>query len=488
MTETALEVPTWKEGDPSPIVGSIINIPLEYLRPTKNTRNDIDQEKLQGLATSIQKKGQRQEARVYIIEDGVKIRFAVIGGNRRWAACVLKKIPELRCKIVSVPNVKARFVDTAIDNGAREGYTTYDLIQIVREGRQEHGMDNTEISDMMGWTGTSYVSQLANMIKLHPSILERMRPTVPDSKRLTLTVGQPLSALSHEDQLGIIEKITGTGVSAARARSIIDATLAARGLVREGKDKRSPNKDFRVIANFSKGAKEKLSLLLEKGLTKYREMLENRSLGDVMHHLDDLEQEWNMLRMLHQRMCEAKGIHRVLEKAEVAISPTICIEEPVSPLAEKEAEKEEPPVLVVMSAPPPEESSPIEEKVLPKTSETIAHVQEVAPPVPKIADLKKPEPEVKPPVKLQKSTKPSVPDRPPNALVIRENGNGKKEEPRIKHHTTHKERVSQANRRSVGLPPKPSQLLPAKMPSILRAGNMTDAQLKDWQKRNRNLL
>jgi len=246
------DVPIW-DGKRTPQVGEVLYVQLENLRGIGNPRNDINQEDIATLLKSIKAIGQLQDSTVIIQKEGKgkdeKIVFGVAGGNQRWAACQLGKIPMLRCKVADPKSKKDLFLLKAADNCARTGYSLFDTVNMIRDGKKEHGMSDADLAETMGWT-VSYVIQLSNMLKLHPDILERTRPSVPECKRLSLSVAQPLCGLPHKLQLELIDRVTG-GISADRARAIIDHLLAEQGLVRAGSHRRSPSKKFRNVASLS---------------------------------------------------------------------------------------------------------------------------------------------------------------------------------------------------------------------------------------------
>ena len=179
-------------------------------------RKEFDEEKLEGLSTSMKNQGQQQTARVRWSEaDQV---YFLISGERRWRAAQRAGLPTLLCVIEKKDlGEKELRINQLIENIQREDLSPMDLAKQFHSLIVEHGYSQSQLSLDTGYERTKIVKSLA-LLDLPPEVQEMVE------------TGALSGSTAYE-----ISKAPGSEAQVEVARVAIDQDLSRADTVEEVK-------------------------------------------------------------------------------------------------------------------------------------------------------------------------------------------------------------------------------------------------------------
>lgn len=178
-----------------------IEVDLDRIRPLKKQpREHFDLDKMKRLAASLKAVKQRKPATARRLPPGDSHEFALIDGERRWRACRMAGISTLWIVIdEDVLDDEQHFEISAISNFCRENLSHLESARIVGWLEQKRGYGVEEIADRLGCT-TGWVYQLQAILRLSPEVQKLMDPSIPEKKRLSVTIAYELAKRVPSDR------------------------------------------------------------------------------------------------------------------------------------------------------------------------------------------------------------------------------------------------------------------------------------------------
>jgi ParB family chromosome partitioning protein len=161
--------PTKRRDKPLATSSSIEQIDITKIDPHPDNRT-IDQASLDGLVESIREFGQLEPARVRRHPNG---RYQIISGERRFRACKLAKLKDLRCIVVIEDDVDA-LTGLAVANSNRKDLDPIERAQAI-ERLIAKGLDRLAAGRAVGLTSESGVKNALRFLKLPPGIQTMIR-------------------------------------------------------------------------------------------------------------------------------------------------------------------------------------------------------------------------------------------------------------------------------------------------------------------------
>jgi len=215
------------------VVGQILSVETDSIRPfVGQPREHFDEAKLNELANSIFEIGQVQPIDVRRIdppENGIS--FEIIDGERRWRACKLKGIKEMKVIIDPTIPITEQYTRSLVANCLAEPHATYEMAWAIRRLKQKEGKSIQDICKIFGGKSEPWVYQYLRLFELHPRVLELMKPGISEEKRLRINTALLLLELPQECQLGPAEIISEQGLSATQAKELIRNTAHSNNIV-----------------------------------------------------------------------------------------------------------------------------------------------------------------------------------------------------------------------------------------------------------------
>lgn len=161
--------PTKRRDKPLAISETIDSIEITKIDPHPDNRT-IDPASLDGLVESIREFGQLEPARVRKHPNG---RYQIISGERRFRACKLAKLKDLRCIVVIEDDVDA-LTGLAVANSNRKDLDAIERAQAI-ERLMAKGLDRLAAGRAVGLTSESGVKNALRFLKLPPGIQTMIR-------------------------------------------------------------------------------------------------------------------------------------------------------------------------------------------------------------------------------------------------------------------------------------------------------------------------
>jgi ParB/RepB/Spo0J family partition protein len=175
--------------------GQIMLIETKRIKPNPyNTRSKVDSEKLLELSNSIREHGQVVPIRVRPANN----EYEIVYGYRRWLACKLALLPNVRCIVENATDDKV-LLDSIIENLHHESLNPIDEAKAFEILRRQFKMSTYSIADEIG--------------KTEPYVVQRLRllQASPDFQKLIKGVDEVLSdgviepEPSHQLKLGLTQ-------------------------------------------------------------------------------------------------------------------------------------------------------------------------------------------------------------------------------------------------------------------------------------------
>ena len=159
-------------------------IPLEKIRPAPwNPPSRLDPKKVEGLADSIKKEGQKQDGLVRPVEAEAPVEYEIVFGHRRSAARKLLSekydaaFGVLRCKIEEMGEERAMIL-TGIENLQRKDYSEVEEAEFFRTCGEKYGESAvTMLSEKLS-VSPRYIRKRIEFLKLPEVALELWRPGI----------------------------------------------------------------------------------------------------------------------------------------------------------------------------------------------------------------------------------------------------------------------------------------------------------------------
>ncbi len=242
------------------------------------------------LTESIQEDGQLTPGHVRRLdppEDGYTIEL--IDGERRLRACILAGLKKFKAIIDEVKNDDDQFIKSAGANFHRESHPPLECAHVI-DKMQKAGLDYQIICKKLGRSIT-WVTQHHKLLSLHPDVLERLDPALPEKDQLTFSHAVLLTGISQQElQVGIARRIISQKMGLREASHLIK-----RALYQSNPQAAKRNsKAFKEYAGFVSRTETHIDLLLQLSPEEIRAAL--------------------MSRQLQERMKLPEGLVRVIDK------------------------------------------------------------------------------------------------------------------------------------------------------------------------------
>jgi len=264
----------------------IIEVPVDRVRPFPDQpRKYFDPVKLQGLANSIRRHGQRREGEVKWLPEDHRYYCELIDGERRLKAVSMAGRSVFRTLIVGIADDREQFAFSVIANFGREGHTELEIANAIKRLVKD-GWKPIEVADVFGQS-LSWVHQHAKVARLAPEIQAWMDPSSSKKTRLKLSIALMLINLPLKLQATLAWEVTNKHLSVNEARPYIRRRAQQEGHI-AGDPERSPNKDYRSLQNSLKVMVERMGLLLELDLQR---VLNNRDPKEILKRVESFNRQ-----------------------------------------------------------------------------------------------------------------------------------------------------------------------------------------------------
>jgi len=186
-------------------------VDIDEIKPNKEQpRQVFDQDKLEGLAASIETSGVIQP----LILTKAKTGYELVSGERRWRAARiagLKKVPATVCEVTD--EQKALFA--IIENMQREDLNTIEEAAAYQAMIQNYGMTQEGLSKAVG-KSRPHIANTLRTLGMPAEIIEFLR-----NGELTLGHANALGSIKDEKrQLVLARKIVKSGLSVREAERL----------------------------------------------------------------------------------------------------------------------------------------------------------------------------------------------------------------------------------------------------------------------------
>lgn len=261
------------------VIGEILSVPVRLIRPMKGQpRKFFDPELLREFGDNLKEQGQIQPAIVKRL-DGPDERghlYELISGERRWRACQLVGITELKVILREGINDIEQFVEAIIANCHDVDLTTLETIQAVGQ-LAECGKSDAEIAKVFGKKSGLWAYQHRRALTLHPGVLKLLGPETPEEKRIPLTSAILLIGIPQDEQMGFAEMISETGISAKQVNHLVKNRLAQCGVQRKNRS----GEEFDSALKFFKRMNAELELYIDHSDGRITRMFKGRNRDQV---------------------------------------------------------------------------------------------------------------------------------------------------------------------------------------------------------------
>lgn len=191
-------------------------VPVSDLSPSPfQPRQIFDPERLEELAVSIRSQGVIQPLLVRGASEGVKTRYEIVAGERRWRAAQRARLHEVPVIIRPLSNLDAAEV-ALLENIQREDLSIFEEAEGYRRLIMQFNYTQTEVADRVGKSRAHVANALRLLVM--PEALRRM---VEDGQ---LSAGHARALLSVENPLPLARQ------AAAERWSVRELEQAVRKL------------------------------------------------------------------------------------------------------------------------------------------------------------------------------------------------------------------------------------------------------------------
>lgn len=280
---------------------SIVSIPIGKIRPRADQpRHEFDQEALEALAVGIKEVGQQQPAYVVKIEpDSAGCEYELDDGERRWRACKIAGIDELKCIIVTEHvNTELRFMRSVVLNFNREEHTLLERIDMVVRLVDEFQFSQAAVARAIG-KHPVWVNQHYGLRRLHPEVRTLLRDDQPRDKRLSFQAALRLAPLDHELQLATAPSMIGAG---SHAHTQVIRNAASHSGSRYTRHRRAPKDDWRSIVRAIDTAQGRLDVASQISDEDWKNAFKGRSRDEISAVLKEADKLINLANLLRNRL------------------------------------------------------------------------------------------------------------------------------------------------------------------------------------------
>lgn len=191
-------------------------VPVSDLSPSPfQPRQIFDPERLEELATSIKSQGVIQPLLVREASEGVKTRYEIVAGERRWRAAQRARLHEVPVIIRPLSNLDAAEV-ALLENIQREDLSIFEEAEGYRRLIMQFNYTQSEVADRVGKSRAHVANALRLLVM--PEALRRM---VEDGK---LSAGHARALLSVDNPMPLAKQ------AAAERWSVRELEQAVRKL------------------------------------------------------------------------------------------------------------------------------------------------------------------------------------------------------------------------------------------------------------------
>ena len=154
--------------------GNIVFMPIDEISPNPaQPRKRFDLTKLKELAASIDEHGVLQPLTVRIRNDGYKLGYELISGERRLRASSMAGLSEVPCIILDV-NMEESTLIALVENLQRSDLDVIEEAEGIAQLIRMFGMKQEEAARRLGKSQSSIANKL-RLLKLPSDVLERIR-------------------------------------------------------------------------------------------------------------------------------------------------------------------------------------------------------------------------------------------------------------------------------------------------------------------------
>ena len=211
----------FEDGEDTQSGGSQL-VPVSDLSPSPfQPRQIFDPERLEELATSIKSQGVIQPLLVREASEGVKTRYEIVAGERRWRAAQRARLHEVPVIIRPLSNLDAAEV-ALLENIQREDLSIFEEAEGYRRLIMQFNYTQSEVADRVGKSRAHVANALRLLVM--PEALRRM---VEDGK---LSAGHARALLSVDNPMPLAKQ------AAAERWSVRELEQAVRKLSNPGSD------------------------------------------------------------------------------------------------------------------------------------------------------------------------------------------------------------------------------------------------------------
>ena len=187
-------------------------LPIEFMQRGKfQPRKDMDPEKLQELADSINVQGIIQPI---VVRNLSADKYEIIAGERRWRAAQLAGLQNIPVVIKEIDD-RAAMAIALIENIQREDLNPLEESEALKRLLDEFGMTHQQIAEAVGKSRTT-VTNLLRLIDLQPEVKKLLL-----TKQLEMGHARALLALEGKQQIAAANKIAREGLTVRAAEKLV---------------------------------------------------------------------------------------------------------------------------------------------------------------------------------------------------------------------------------------------------------------------------
>lgn len=278
-----------KELEKAALQGAVINVPISRVKTfAGQPRKFFDPKKIEMMARSIKKHGQRKVAEVKWLPDDPMYYCELIDGERRLISAEKAGRQILRCIVTYVTNKGQQYLYSVISNFCREGHTQLEIANAINYLHDEDGWSYADIADSFGQS-IGWVDQHKKVALLTREVQNMMSPNPKDRDHsLKLMVAMQLINFPKDLQIALAHEVVDEEMSVLTAIQYIRRRAREEGYPSTDPD-RTPRKDYQNLQGSLHVVEERLRLLLNIDSYELKNMFRNRDSVDLNQTLKKLE-------------------------------------------------------------------------------------------------------------------------------------------------------------------------------------------------------
>ncbi len=236
------------------IIGQVLSVPLAQIRRMKNQpRKFFDEDKLREFGQNLKEQTQLQPAIVKRLEkpDENGCLYELISGERRWTACGIAGIPELKVIVREDAGSVEQFIQAVIANCHDVDLSLLETMEAVGF-LSESGKNDFEIAKIFGKKSGVWAYQHRRALTLDKKVLKLLGPETPEEKRIPLNSALLLIDIPPEEQISFAVMISESGMSARAVNHLVKNRLAQCGIVRKNRESEELVKAINFFERFNR--------------------------------------------------------------------------------------------------------------------------------------------------------------------------------------------------------------------------------------------